>query len=154
MVQYLTADGLKELQEEYKKIVEIDIPEIIDSINKAMAEGDIKENAPLETAKSDRDNIMIRKNELEEILANYELINEDRVSKNVSIGNTVTVQYLHNNAEFTLKIVGSSEADAVAHKISNESPLALAIIGKPEGKEAEFKIKNTIYKVKIKKINS
>jgi transcription elongation factor GreA len=154
MVHYLTAAGLKELQEEYNKLVEVEIPEVIDAINKAMAEGDIKENAPLETAKNDRDNLVVRKNELEEILSNYEIIKEDTKSKNVKIGSTVTVQYLHDNSTFTLKIVGSSEADALENKISNESPLAVAIIGKPEGREAEFKVKNKPFKVKILEIKS
>ena len=154
MVHYLTAAGLKELQEEYRKIVEIDIPEVIDAINKAMAEGDLKENAPLEAAKTDRDNLTVRKNELEEILANYELISEDVKSKNVKIGSTVSIQYLHDNSKFTLQIVGSSEADALSNKISNESPLAIAIMGKPEGREAEFKVNKKLFSVKILEIKS
>jgi len=154
MVHYLTTAGLKELEKEYRNLVDVEIPEIIDAINKAMEQGDLKENSELETAKVERDNLTVRKNELEEILANYEIINEDTKSKNVSIGSTVTVQYLHNNIKFTLKIVGSSEADAINDKISNESPLAIAIMGKPEGREAEFKVKSNQFKVKILEIKS
>jgi transcription elongation factor GreA len=154
MVHYLTANGLKDLQEEYQKIDKVEIPHIITAINEALEQGDLKENSELETAKIDRDNLVVRKNELEEILANYEIIAEVSNSKNITIGNTVTIEYAHDNSSFTLKIVGSSEADAVANKISNESPLAIAILGKTEGAEVDFKVKTKPFKVKIIKIQS
>jgi transcription elongation factor GreA len=156
MPHYLTREGLAELQAEYDLIVKVKLPEALELLNRARAEGDLRENAGYDAAKEERAKLEARIAEIEEILHDYELIEDkakttatSKASKRVEIGGTVIIQYLHDNTKFELKIVGSSEADAINSKISNESPLAKAILGKKEGDEASFKVKNNVIKVKI-----
>jgi transcription elongation factor GreA len=153
MTNYLTKEGLAELQAELKQILEIKLPEVLESINRARAEGDISENAALDSANFERDKLVARQAEIEESLMNYEIIEDSTTPSNtVKIGSLVKLVYSSTNQEFTLKIVGSSEADAIAGKISNESPLAQAILGKKEGQEASFKSKLGKMSVKILQI--
>ena len=154
MSNYITNEGLQELKRELQEIRDIGIPEAIDSINKALAEGDIKENSALDSAKLERDKLLAREQEIAIVLSDYKIIEEHtgKPSKTVQIGGQVKIQYLSDNSIFDLKIVGSSESDAIERKISNESPLAVAILGKKEGDESEFSIKDKTIKIKILEI--
>jgi transcription elongation factor GreA len=154
MTNYITKEGLAELKNELKQIQNVDLVATIESINKALAEGDLKENSALDSAKTERDGLVAREREIMNVLADYELIvaHTGPASKTVSIGGEVKLMYLENNATFTMKIVGSSESDAVGGKISNESPLAMSILGKKEGDEGSFKLKDKVIKVKIVEI--
>jgi transcription elongation factor GreA len=154
MTNYITNEGLIELKRELKQIREVSIPEAINSINNALAEGDIKENSALDSAKLERDKLLARETEISIVLSDYKIIEEHtgKPSKTVQIGGEVKIQYLFDNSTFNLKIVGSSESDAVDGKISNESPLAVAILGKKEGDKAEFKIKERTIEIKIVEI--
>lgn len=156
MTNYLTKEGLAELQAELKNIVEVLLPEALDSINRALAEGDVSENSGLDAAKIDRDKLVARQQEIEEILANYEIIDESTLSQSkvVKIGSSVKIQYLHDNSEYNFRIVGSSEADVLSNRISNESPLAQAILGKKPGDETNFKTRTGQVKVKVLEISS
>lgn len=155
MSNYLSKKGLKDLEKELSSLNEIKIPEILDAINKAIAEGDLSENASLDTAKEEHDKLMGRKGELEEILANHIIIDDKSLISNstVSIGNKVKVIFLDTNRTLDLNIVGSSEADALDNKISNESPLAQAIIGKSANQEVSFKQNKQVYKVRVLEIS-
>jgi transcription elongation factor GreA len=153
MANYLTQQGLKDLQLELKEIIEIKMPEILDSINKAMAEGDLRENSGLDAAKLEREKLETRSEEIRSVLNDYQLIDESSTnSKMVRIGSTVKVKYLRDNAEFEFRIVGMSEADALNGKISNESPLAVAILGKKVGDTSNFKTKSGVVEVKVLEI--
>ncbi len=158
MTHYITKEGLEDLKRELKELEEKKIPEALEAINVALAEGDIKENSALDSARLERDKLEFRKNELEDVLSNYELIEEDKgdsKSKRIQIGSQVRVEYVDSNDVFDLKIVGVSEADAVNGKISNESPLAKAVLGKKEKDEVDVKINHsTTVKVKILEILS
>lgn len=151
MTNYITNEGLIELKKELTQIRDVAIPDAINSINNALAEGDIKENSALDSAKLERDKLLARELEIAIILNDYKIIEEHtgKPSKTVQIGGEVKIQYLFDNSIFDLKIVGSSESDAVDGKISNESPLAVAILGKKEGDKAEFKIKDREVEIKI-----
>lgn len=155
MSNYLSKKGLKDLEKELLTLSEIKIPQILDAINKAIAEGDLSENASLDTAKEEHDKLMGRKNEIEEVLANYTIIEEKSLasSTTVRIGSRVKVIFLDTNKTFGLRIVGSSEADALDDKISNESPLAQAIIGKSANQEVSFNQNKQTFKVKILEIS-
>jgi len=155
MTNYLTKEGLDELQSELKEINEVRLPETLESINRALAEGDVSENSGLDAAKIEREKLVARQNELEEILNNYEIIDESKASKSssIKIGSNVKIQYLSDNSIFELKIVGSSEADILENKISNESPLAKSVLGKKPGEESSFKLKNNPIKIKILEIS-
>lgn len=150
MAHLITKQGLEDLQAEYKKIIEIDLPSILDSLEKAKAEGDLSENAALDASKIDLDRVNTRKNELEEVLADFEIIDESIIDKNkVQIGNSVEIRYLEDNEVLTVKIVGSSESNILDFKISNESPLAKAILGKKKGSKSKFKHRNQEIEVEI-----
>jgi transcription elongation factor GreA len=155
MTNYITREGLSELQKELQLIREKDLPEVLDAINKALAEGDLRENSALDASKIERDKLVARENELIDTLSDYEIIEDHtgkKPSKTVVIGGEVKIRYTSDNSEFKLRIVGSSEADATSGKISNESPLAQAILGKKEGDSAEFKVKTMLVGVKIVEI--
>lgn len=158
MTHYLTKEGLAEVQAELKQLKEVKLPDVLDSLNRARSEGDLRENAAYDSAKSDKEKIEYRIEELEDVLADYEIIKEKKsgVAKRVEIGGEVEVEYQNadNKKNFKLKIVGESEANAIEGKISNESPLALSILGKKKGDTASFKVKNQELVVKIIEIIS
>jgi transcription elongation factor GreA len=154
MTNYLTNEGLIELKKELLEIQDVLMPAAIVAINTALAEGDIKENSALDSAKLERDKLLAREQEISVVLSDYKIIEEHtgKPSKTVQIGGQVKIQYLSDNSVFDLKIVGSSESDAIDNKISNESPLAVAILGKKEGDVVEFKIKDKTIDIKITEI--
>ncbi|MEM1312479.1 MAG: transcription elongation factor GreA [Patescibacteria group bacterium] len=154
MTNYLTKQGLIDLQSELKEILEVKLPEILESINKARAEGDARENSGLDAAKIERDKLVNRQQEIEDVLSNYEIIDEEDIlqSSSVRIGSSVKVQYLADNSVDDIKIVGISEADVLSSKISNESPLAQAIINKKPGDVCAFKTLKNKIEVKILEI--
>lgn len=154
MTNYITKEGLKDLKNELKQIRETELPRVLDAINKALAEGDLRENAALDSAKLERDNFVARESEIQEILIDYKIIEEHKgkPSKTVDIGGKVKIKYLHDNSTFELTIVGSSESDAISGKISNESPLAQSILGKEEGEKAEFVINDNSINIEILEI--
>jgi transcription elongation factor GreA len=143
MANYLTRKGLQELEAELKKIVEVDLPQTLDSLNSARQEGDLRENAGYQTAVKVKDELTARQQELEDILGNYELIDETKSSKKgaavVQIGSEVTVVYTESKEKLNFTIVGSSESNVLTNKISNESPLAVAIMGKKAKDKVSFK---------------
>jgi transcription elongation factor GreA len=154
MPHFLTKQGLIELEEELKKINEVDLPATLEAVNSARQEGDLRENAAYQTALKVKDELTTRQQELEEILKDYEII-EQTVSKGapqVQIGSTVKVIYTEEETEFTFTIVGTSESDILANKISNESPIAMAILNKKVGDIAKFKAPKGKLEVKILEI--
>lgn len=154
MTHYITNEGLKKLEKELQELEKVRLPEALDSINRALAEGDVSENSALDSAKLERDKLEARVNEIKEVISNHEIIEESKgASKVVRIGGSVKIEYLDSGKTFELTIVGASEADAVVGKISNESPLAKAILGKRESSEVTVRVNPTsTFKVKIVKI--
>jgi len=149
---FITRVGLTELQQEYKEVIEVKIPEVLEGLNQAMSEGDLSENSARDALLLDQQRLNARKQDIEETLNDYELIEEHTgLSKLVRIGSTVKIEYTDTNKVFELKIMGSSEADILdpQTKISNESPLAEAILGKAAGTDQIFRHKGKTIKVKI-----
>lgn len=158
MPQFLTKKGLNDLQNELKKIVDIDLPTTLISLNTAREDGDLRENAAYQTAMKVKDDLTTRQQEIEEILKNYEIIiEEDSNSKNkstiVQLGTNLTVEYLDTKAVFSFQIVGSSESDILENKISNDSPIAEALIGRKAGDTVSFRSPSGKLSVKIIEIN-
>lgn len=153
---FITKVGLTELQAEYKDIIDVKIPEMLEGLNQAMSEGDLSENSGRDALLLEQQRLNVRKQEIEETLNDYELIEDQLVgpSKVVRIGSTVKIQYLDSSKIYEVKIMGSSEADILDDhtKISNESPLAEAILGKPVGTEHIFRHKGKMIKVKVVEI--
>ena len=151
MSNFLTQNGLQELILELQKIDEVIIPKILEGLNEALAAGDMSENSARDGLLIDQKNIIDRRQQVEEILKNYTLIEETSLSqsKNVKIGNTVKLEFTNLKKVFTVQILGSSEADIINNKVSNEAPLIMSILGKKIGSEIIFKNKNTTNQIKI-----
>ena len=149
----LTKAGLKKLQDELNTLVQDTREQVKHQLAEARAQGDLSENADYDAARARQAEVEGRIKEIEDILGNYELIDES--SKNASkvgLGSTVTVKYLDLNQEKTFMIVGSVETDPLHGKISNASPLGAALMNKTLGDVLDVKGPTKSYKVEIVKI--
>lgn len=153
MPNFITKSGLKELQSEYNDIVNIKIPDVLNGLNQAVSLGDLSENAARDVLLFEQQRLLARKQEIEEILNDYQFIDETSIaqSNTVQIGSIVKLTYPELDKIFEVKIMGSSEADVLLElpRISNDSPLATAILGKTLGSSVTFRVKQKILKVKI-----
>ena len=150
----LTKEGEEKLQKEYRHLIDIDRPEVIEQLQVARAQGDLSENADYDAARNRQAEIEARISEIENILANAKII--DSSSKNgkiVSLGSTVEVKDLSDDTVATYTIVGTVEANPIQGLISNVSPLGHAIVGKRVGDECVVRVAQE-YKVVILKIEN
>jgi len=152
MTHYLTQSGLADLQAELQNLEETVLPQAYADVDTARKEGDLRENAGFAAAKEYAQNVVARIDELKEILSDYEIITGDSSNNSIDLGDTFVIEYQHDGRDFTFTIVGGSEADAINGKISNESPLAQAVLGKKAGQNVQFRVKNKVLKATIKKI--
>ena len=142
------------LKVELKDLITVKSPEIIKQIQDAREQGDLSENADYDSAKNEQARLEWRIQEIEEILNRYEIIRESSSNKKiVSIGSTVKFKDLSDNKEYEYEICGSIESDPLVGKISNESPLAKAILNKTVGTKSEVRGIDKPYKVEIIKIS-
>jgi transcription elongation factor GreA len=131
---YLTADGLKKLKEELEYLTGTRRKEVAQMIAEAKAEGDISENAGYDEAKTAQGFLEGRIRELENNVKNAKIIKDDESPPDVAtIGRTIVVCEEGTNDEETYTIVGSLEADPTNGRISNESPIGKALLGKKIG---------------------
>ena len=132
----LTYAGLKALEDELENLKVVRRKEVAGKIKEAREQGDLSENAEYDAAKDEQRDIEARIEELEKILKNAEVVVEDEVdSDKINIGCTVTVYDSLIRLEMEFKIVGSTEANSLQGKISNESPVGKALIGREVGDE-------------------
>ncbi len=130
----LTYAGLREYEEELQDLKVNKRREIAQKIKEAREQGDLSENAEYDAAKDEQRDIEARIEELEAILKNAEVVVEDEVDLDkISVGCMVRVLDTEFDEELEYKIVGSTEADSLHGKISNESPLGRALLGKAVG---------------------
>ena len=130
----LTYEGLKRYEEELHDLKVYKRKEVAQKIKEAREQGDLSENAEYDAAKDEQRDIEARITELENILKNVEVVVEDEVSSDkINIGCTVRILDLEFKEEETYKIVGSTEANSLKGKISNESPVGHALIGSQVG---------------------
>lgn len=129
----LTAEGLKRYEDELYYLKNERYKEITQAIKEARAQGDLSENAEYQAAKEAQRQADARIEELENLLSNVEVVDESEDSSVVRIGSTVRIKDLEYDEEMEYQIVGSSEADTDKNRISNESPLGVALIGAAEG---------------------
>ena len=145
----LTYEGLKKYEDELHELKVVKRKEVAQKIKEAREQGDLSENAEYDAAKDEQRDIETRIEELEKILKNVEVVAEaDVTSDRINIGCTVRIQDVEEGFEEEYSIVGSTEANSLENKISNESPVGKALIGKAVGEEAvvmtpagEFKYK-------------
>ena len=130
----LTYAGLKALEDELENLKVVKRKEVAAKIKEAREQGDLSENAEYDAAKDEQRDIEARIDELEQILKNAEVVVEDEVdSDKINIGCTVAVYDEEFDEEIEFKIVGSTEANSLQGKISNESPVGKALLGKKIG---------------------
>ena len=146
---YLTQQGFEELKSELDNLINVKRPANIQAIKEARALGDLSENADYDAAKNDQAEIEGRIKKIEKMLENVEIIKKGDSSV-VSLGTTVSIKYVDDEDETDeYQIVGSQEADPFMSKISNESPIAKAIMNKKVGDIVEVESPNGIYKIEI-----
>ena len=126
----LTYAGLKAIEDELENLKVVKRKEVAGKIKEAREQGDLSENAEYDAAKDEQRDIEARIEELEAILKNAEVVVEDEVDLDkINVGCTVKVYDITFEEEMEFKIVGSTEANSLEGKISNESPVGKALIG-------------------------
>ena len=149
----LTYAGLKKLEEEIENLKVVKRKEVAGKITEAREQGDLSENAEYDAAKDEQRDIEARIEELEKILKNAEVVVEDEVDLDkISIGCTVTVYDNEFEEEMEFKIVGSTEANSLEGKISNESPVGKALIGRKVDDVVEVETQAGVMEYKVLKI--
>ena len=146
----MTFAGLRALEDELFDLKVYKLKEVAQKIKEAREQGDLSENAEYDAAKDEQRDIEARIEELEKLLKNVEVVGQDEVDADtVGIGSRVKLYDVEMDEEVEYTIVGSTEADALNGKISNESPVGAALIGSKVGEtivvetisgDLEFKI--------------
>ena len=150
----LTDDGLKKLQDELENLTTVGRAEIAEKIKVARGYGDLSENSEYDEAKNEQAKIEARIVEIESMLKNVEIISDVKgAAKTVVVGVTVTVYDEEYDEESVYRIVGSTEADPREGKISDESPVGKALMGKKAGDEVIVEAPGGEFKLKIVKIS-
>lgn len=130
----LTYEGLKKLEDELQDLKVVRRKEVAQKIKEAREQGDLSENAEYDAAKDEQRDIEARIEELEKILKNAEVVDEEEIDLDkINVGCKVKILDIEYNEELEYKVVGSTEANSLTGKISNESPVGRAIIGASVG---------------------
>ena len=146
----LTYEGLKKLEDELQDLKVVKRKEVAQKIKEAREQGDLSENAEYDAAKDEQRDIEARIEEIEKILKNAEVVVEEEVDLDkINIGCQVRILDMEYDEELEYKIVGSTEANSLKGKISNESPVGRALIGCSVGDviEVETEMGTLQYKV-------
>ncbi|MBQ9914834.1 MAG: transcription elongation factor GreA [Clostridia bacterium] len=151
---YLTYEGLKERERELEYLKTEKRKEISEKIKVALGFGDLSENAEYDEAKNEQAEVEIKIVKLEKMLKNAKIIDEDDISTDVvSMGIKVKVLDIDMEEEEIYSIVGSEEADIMANKISDESPVGRALMGAKVGETVTVDAPNGAFELKILEIS-
>ena len=149
----LTYAGLKKLEDELHDLKVVKRKEVAEKIKEAREQGDLSENAEYDAAKDEQRDIEARIEEIEKILKNAEVVVEDEVDLDkISVGCKVKVHDYEFEEDIELKIVGSTEANSLEGKISNESPVGKALMGKHKGDVVEVEMPSGVKQYKFLEI--
>ncbi|NBK92946.1 transcription elongation factor GreA [bacterium 1XD21-13] len=149
----LTYEGLKKLEDELQDLKVVKRKEIAQKIKEAREQGDLSENAEYDAAKDEQRDIEARIEQIEKILKNAEVVVEDEVDLDkISVGCKVKVLDVEFDEEEEFKIVGSSEANSLGGKISNESPVGKALIGAKVGDTVQVETQAGVIEYKVLEI--
>lgn len=130
----MTYAGLKKLEDELHDLKVNRRQEVAQKIKEAREQGDLSENAEYDAAKDEQRDIEARIEELEKLLKNVEVVVEDEIdTEKINVGCRVKLFDVEYDEEIEFSIVGSTEANSIQHKISNESPVGSALMGKKVG---------------------
>ncbi|MDO5388313.1 MAG: transcription elongation factor GreA [Clostridia bacterium] len=146
----LTGAGLASLEEELENLKVVRRKEVAAKIKEARAQGDLSENAEYDAAKEEQAEIEARIATIEKMFRNVEIIDEDELNTGkVNLGNKVTVYDEEFEEELTYTIVGPAEADPAEMKLSNESPLGMALMGHAVGDVVENNAPDGVLRFKV-----
>lgn len=149
----LTYEGLKKYEEELQDLKVVKRREVAQKIKEAREQGDLSENAEYDAAKDEQRDIEARIEELEKILKNAEVVDEDEVDlERINIGCKVKILDVEYSDELEYKIVGSTEANSLKGKISNESPVGKALIGAKVGDVINVETPAGVFQYKVLEI--
>lgn len=149
----LTYEGLKRYEDELEDLKVVKRKEVAQKIKEAREQGDLSENAEYDAAKDEQRDIEARIEELEKLLKNAEVVDEDEVDLDkISIGCKVRILDIEFDEELEYKIVGSTEANSLKGKISNESPVGSALMGHKEGDLVEVETQVGVIQYKVLEI--
>ena len=150
----LTYAGLRALEEELENLKVVKRKEVAAKIKEAREQGDLSENAEYDAAKDEQRDIEARIEEIEKILKNAEVVVEDEVDLDrINVGCKVKVYDVTFDEEIEFKIVGSTEANSLEGKISNESPVGQALMGKEVGDVVDVETQAGVIQYKVLGIN-
>ena len=146
----LTYAGLKKLEEELHDLKVVRRKEVAQKIKEAREQGDLSENAEYDAAKDEQRDIEARIEEIEKILKNAEVVVEDEVDLGtISVGCKVKVHDMEYNEDMEFKLVGSTEANSLQGKISNESPVGKSLIGAKMGDIVNVEMPSGVMQYKV-----
>lgn len=149
----LTYQGLQNLETELQDLKVVRRKEVAQKIKEAREQGDLSENAEYDAAKDEQRDIEARIEEIEKILKNAEVVVEDEVDLDkINVGCQVRILDCEFDEELEYKIVGSTEANSLKGKISNESPVGKALIGAKVGDTVEVETQAGVLKYKVLEI--
>ncbi len=149
----MTAEGKEKLEAELKNLKLVKRPKVIKRIKIARSYGDLSENSEYDSAKDEQSHVEDRIDVVEQMLKYAHVVDADSVDPNeVSVGKKVTYTEVGEDDPETYTIVGSDESDPLNGKISNDSPIAQALLGKKKGQTVEITTPGGKFKVKINKV--
>ncbi|MCR5704697.1 MAG: transcription elongation factor GreA [Eubacterium sp.] len=149
----LTHEGLQELEAELEDLKVNRRKDIAQKLKEARAQGDLSENAEYDAAKDEQRDIEARIEEIEKILKNVEVVSaEDVDDTKINIGCHIKIHDYEYDEDLEFSIVGSTQANSLQGKISNESPLGSALIGHEVGDEVEVEMGEVVNKYKVLEI--
>ena len=149
----LTYAGLKQYEDELQNLKVVRRKEVAQKIKEAREQGDLSENAEYDAAKDEQRDIELRIEELEKLLKNAEVVVEEEIDVNkINIGCKVKLLDVEYDEEMEFYIVGSTEANSLQTKISNEAPVGRALIGKSVGDVVDVETQAGIIQYKVLEI--
>ena len=149
----LTHAGLKQYEDELQNLKVFRRKEVAQKIKEAREQGDLSENAEYDAAKDEQRDIELRIEELEKLLKNAEVVVEDEIDlEKISVGCQVKVLEMDEDEEMEFRIVGSTEANSLQNKISNESPVGHALLGKKVGDVVDVETQVGVIQYKVLEI--
>ena len=150
----ITDEGLKRLENELEELKTVRRKEVAEKIKVALSFGDLSENSEYDEAKNEQAIIEGRIAEIENQLKNVRVLDEAELSvENVHVGSLVTVREKGKKKEITYRILGSTEADPLNGRISDESPVGKALLGCRKGEEVEVETPGGILKLVVVEIS-
>ncbi|MCI5492685.1 MAG: transcription elongation factor GreA [Lachnospiraceae bacterium] len=149
----LTYEGLQKLENELQDLKIVKRKEVAQKIKEAREQGDLSENAEYDAAKDEQRDIEARIEQIEKILKNAEVVVEDEVDLDkINIGCKIKILDMEFGDEYEYKLVGSTEANSLKGKISNESPVGKALIGHVKGDIVEVETQVGVIQYKVLEI--